>query len=305
MKIIFAGTPEFSATILNYLINSSHTVIACYTQPDRPKGRGKKMAESPVKLLAQSHAIPVYQPVSLRDESAQIFLKNLNADVMVVAAYGLILPTAILNAPKDMCINVHTSLLPAWRGAAPVQRAIEAGDTKTGVTIMKMDAGLDTGDILLTRHCPILKTTTSETLLHQLAHLGAEALLETLSQLKTLTPTPQDSTHASYAKKIEKEEGRIHWSLSASELDRKIRAFNPWPGCYTHDFKIWQAEPVSTHSTQTPGTLIAVHKDRIDVATGAGILSITHAQWPGGKIMPMQELLRAKKDFFKLGTLLS
>ena len=229
MKVIFAGTPEFSVKTLEALIHSSHSVVAVYTQPDRPAGRGRQLTKSPVKQLAEFNHIPVLQPTTLRDPVEQQKLMDFKADVMVVVAYGLILPKPVLSAPRLGCINIHASLLPRFRGAAPIQRAILAGDTETGITIMQMDEGLDTGAMLKKIYCPIEKTDTSATLHEKLAKLGADALIETLENLTTITPEPQDESKATYAHKISKEEAEIDWHTSAKELSQKIRAFDPWP----------------------------------------------------------------------------
>lgn len=233
-KIIFAGTPEFATAPLQALLDSKHQVIAVYTQPDRPAGRGRKLTASPVKQLAEEHQIPVFQPSSLRDETAQKELANLNADLMIVVAYGLLLPLEILQAPKLGCLNIHASLLPRWRGAAPIQRAIEAGDAKTGITIMQMDIGLDTGDMLHKIATKILPEDTAQTLHDRLMSLGSQALLETLENLTQITPEKQDETLANYAAKLNKAEAEIDWQQDAQTLVRKIQAFNPWPMAFTN-----------------------------------------------------------------------
>lgn len=229
LNIIFAGTPDFAAQHLQALLNSEHNVIAVYTQPDKPAGRGKKLQASPVKQLAEQHNIPVYQPKSLRKEEAQAELKALNADVMVVVAYGLILPEAVLNAPKYGCLNVHGSLLPRWRGAAPIQRSIWAGDQETGVTIMQMDIGLDTGDMLHKVTTPIAADETSASLYAKLAELAPPALLEVLNGLESqaFKAEKQDDALSNYAEKLSKEEAKLDWNLTACQLERNIRAFNP------------------------------------------------------------------------------
>ena len=234
LNIIFAGTPDFAAQHLQALIDSPHNVIAVYTQPDKPAGRGKKLQASPVKQLAEQHQILVYQPKSLRKPETQAELTALQADVMVVVAYGLILPQAVLDAPTYGCLNVHGSLLPRWRGAAPIQRAIWAGDKQTGVTIMQMDAGLDTGDMLHKVFCDIDLQDTSADLYHKLAEIAPNALIEVLNHLTdgTFIAEPQDDTQSNYAEKLSKEEAKLDWQLSAGQLERNIRAFNPWPMAY-------------------------------------------------------------------------
>ena len=267
LNIIFAGTPDFAAQHLQALLDSEHHVIAVYTQPDKPAGRGKKLQASPVKQLAEKHQIPVYQPKSLRKEEAQAELKALNADVVVVVAYGLILPQAVLEAPKYGCLNVHGSILPRWRGAAPIQRAIWAGDQQTGVTIMQMDVGLDTGDMLHKVTTPILPTETSASLYAKLAELAPPALLEVLNGLATqqFKPEKQDESLANYAEKLTKEEAKLDWTLSAAQLERNIRAFNPAPIAYLtvnvngveERVKIYQAH-VLRDQENTVGTVLNV-----------------------------------------------
>lgn len=322
LKIIFAGTPEFSAVALKALFDSPHEIIAIYTQPDRPAGRGRKLTASPVKELALQHNIPVYQPLTLRDETEQKKLAELNADVMVVVAYGLILPKAVLNAPRLGCINIHASLLPRWRGAAPIQRAIEAGDKKTGITIMQMDEGLDTGDMLHVEECDIYPTDTSAILHDRLAQMGAKAVLETLSQMAagTAVAVPQDNQAAIYAHKIKKEDAKIDWTEKAEEIERKVRAFNPWPGCYYEShgmmIKIWEAnvsDSVSEHvrssfSQETqppylfrPGTVMLAQPDGITVMTKEKCLVIKKLQFPGGRQLSVADVLNAHKAFFPVG----
>ncbi|MEH6467663.1 MAG: methionyl-tRNA formyltransferase, partial [Porticoccus sp.] len=236
MHIVFAGTPEFAAHHLQALLDDDHhKIVAVYTQPDRPAGRGKKLTASPVKVLAQAHGLTVNQPVSLKEAEQQKILRDLNADIMVVVAYGLLLPKAILDTPHLGCINVHASLLPRWRGAAPIQRAIEAGDKETGVTIMQMDIGLDTGDMLLKAHCPITETDTGGSLHDKLASIGPPALLKTLLELEegSAVAEKQDDELSNYAPKISKDEALVDWSQSAKIIARKVRAFNPFPVTYT------------------------------------------------------------------------
>jgi methionyl-tRNA formyltransferase len=307
--IIFAGTPHFSVNALSALLNSRHQIKAVYTQPDRPAGRGRKLTASPVKELALQHQLPVYQPVTLRNEQEQQILNALQADLMIVAAYGLLLPLPILQAPRLGCINIHASLLPRWRGAAPIQRAILAGDAVTGVTIMQMNEGLDTGDMLYKVECDIEAQDTSLTLQTRLAELGASALLETLDQLTLLKHEPQENSQATYAHKITKEEAQLDWSLSAIELDRKIRAFIPWPVAFTQygeqTIRIWEAETrPQQKAVSQPGTILAASADGIEIATGDGILCVKKLQLPGGKQLSVAEVLNARQNAFSIGNVL-
>lgn len=307
MKIIFAGTPEIAVPALQALINSEHEVVAVYTKHDQPAGRGQKILASPVKQLAQAHHIPVQQPVTLRDPQEQALLKNWQADLMVVVAYGLILPKVVLETPRLGCINIHVSLLPRWRGAAPIQHAILAGDTETGVTIMQMDEGLDTGPILYQLHCPIYPTDTSQLLHDRLATLGAQALLTTLPHIAngTCTPQIQNEAQTCYAKKIEKQEAEINWHNNAEIIDRQIRAYNPWPIAHTHlneqFIRIWQAEIIHTTSAQPPGTIINADKNGIDVATGNYLLRLQKIQLAGGRCLTVGEVLNARAEMFAVG----
>ncbi|MCT8608697.1 methionyl-tRNA formyltransferase, partial [Glaesserella parasuis] len=298
---------------LQALLNSEHNVIAVYTQPDKPAGRGKKLQASPVKQLAEAHHIPVYQPKSLRKEEAQAELQALNADVMVVVAYGLILPEAVLKAPKYGCLNVHGSLLPRWRGAAPIQRSIWAGDTETGVTIMQMDIGLDTGDMLHKVTTPILATETSASLYAKLAELAPPALLEVLNGLTSgqFKPEKQQDEQANYAEKLTKEEAKLDWNMTACQLERNIRAFNPTPMAYLtlmvneveERIKVYQAE-VLPHQEKAVGTVLAVDKNGIQIATQQGVLNITQLQPAGKKPMSVQDFLNGRGDWFKVGSVL-
>ncbi len=311
LNIIFAGTPDFAARHLQALINSHHNVIAVYTQPDRPAGRGKKLTASPVKELAVSHDIPVYQPGSLRKEPAQQELAALNADIMVVVAYGLILPKVVLDTPRLGCINVHGSILPRWRGAAPIQRALWAGDKETGVTIMQMDVGLDTGDMLLKTYLPIEDDDTSATLYEKLALQGPDALLQALEGLAngTLTAEKQDEALANYAEKLSKEEARLDWSKSAPQLWQEVRAFNPWPVSYFehqgNTIKVWQTQVSATSSNAAPGTIISASKKGIEVATGDGVLTLLCMQLPGKKPLSVVDILNARGDWFTPNTRLN
>ncbi|MFB2663094.1 methionyl-tRNA formyltransferase [Shewanella mangrovisoli] len=311
LNIIFAGTPDFAARHLQALINSHHNVIAVYTQPDRPAGRGKKLTASPVKELAVSHNIPVYQPGSLRKEPAQQELAALNADIMVVVAYGLILPKVVLDTPRLGCINVHGSILPRWRGAAPIQRALWAGDKETGVTIMQMDVGLDTGDMLLKTYLPIEDDDTSATLYEKLALQGPDALLQALEGLAngTLAAEKQDEALANYAEKLSKEEARLDWRKSATQLWQEVRAFNPWPVSYFehqgNTIKVWQTQVSTTSSNAAPGTIISASKKGIEVATGDGVLTLLSMQLPGKKPLSVADILNARGDWFTPNTRLN
>lgn len=315
LKIIFAGTPDFAAQHLQALIQSEHEVIAVYTQPDKPAGRGKKLQASAVKILAETHGIPVYQPKSLRKPEAQAELQALNADVMVVVAYGLILPKEILDAPRLGCLNVHGSLLPRWRGAAPIQRAIWAGDRQTGVTIMQMNEGLDTGDMLHKVYCDIESTETSAGLYQKLAELAPPALLDVLNGLEQgqFKPETQDETLSNYADKLSKEEAKLDWQLSAETLERHVRAFNPWPICYfsTQDqqgnelvLKVYQAQ-VLPHQNKPAGTILAADKNGIQIATSNGVLNLLQLQPAGKKPMSAQDFLNGRADWFTLGKVLA
>ncbi len=309
LKIVFAGTPLFALATLKRLTDSEHSVVAVYTQPDRPAGRGQTLQSSPIKEFAVQHHIPVYQPTSLKGLAEQDALQKLQADVMVVVAYGLILPPKVLTIPQYGCINVHASLLPRWRGAAPIQHAILSGDAVTGVSIMQMDVGLDTGDALQMVTCPINPKDTSQTLYDKLSNLGAEALINTLKNvaLQKLNPIKQTDNDTTYAAKISKTDAEIHWEESAVILDRKIRAFNPWPVCFTtlqqQTVRIWSASPIESSTIETPGTIVRLHPNAIDVATGQGILQLQEIQLAGGKKLPVQEILKSKSALFQVGML--
>lgn len=302
MKIIFAGTPDFAATHLQALIRQ-HDIVAVYTQPDRPAGRGKKLTASPVKLLAAQNNLDVYQPQSLKDAEQQAILARLQADIMVVVAYGLILPQVILDTPRLGCINVHGSILPSWRGAAPIQRAVEAGDNETGITIMQMDAGLDTGAMLSISRCTIDTDETSGSLYDKLAALGGPTLLGTLDKIEagTAVATAQDNDQSTYAKKIDKIEALINWLESAAIIDRRIRAFNPFPAAYTEiggqRVKIWGAQ-VAPEQQASPGQILAADNNGLLVACGQGCLLLTEIQLAGKSRMPVSEILRSRAELF-------
>lgn len=296
MKIIFAGTPQFAAHALEALITEGHEIALALTQPDRPAGRGMKLNASAVKILAQKHKITLLQPRSLKQPEIHEQLNKICADIMVVAAYGLILPAIILNTPRLGCINIHASLLPHWRGAAPIQRAILAGEQETGITIMQMDQGLDTGDILLQRSIPILHNDNTNTLYDKLAILGANCVVETLNLLKNekIVAAPQTEKNVSYAPKLEKGEAKINWQLSAEKISYTVRAFNPRPGAHSaiHGFplKIFQARPI-TNTMGNPGEILSTGQEGIVVACGKGSLVLEIVQKPGGKKLSAAEFL--------------
>jgi methionyl-tRNA formyltransferase len=295
VKIIFAGTPQFAADALAVIL-AEHTVLAILTQPDRPAGRGMQLMSSPVKQLALQHGIKIMQPNTFKTKEIQEEIAALSADVMVVAAYGLILPKSVLDMPRYGCLNIHASLLPRWRGAAPIQRAIQTGDATTGITIMQMDAGLDTGAMLLRDECPIAPNDTAHTLHDKLAAMGAASILQALRQLPDgISAVAQDSDAATYAAKLLKNEAQIDWSLDATVIERTVRAFNPFPLCrfsYKQvQFKIWQAS-LQTHQG-SPGEVLAVDKQGITVACGSGSLRLEILQRPGGKAQPAAQFLQA------------
>lgn len=312
LRIVFAGTPDFAAQHLKALIESNHQIIAAYTQPDRPAGRGKKLQASPVKQLALEHDIPVYQPENFKAQDDRDVLAALEADVMVVVAYGLLLPQDVLDTPTHGCINVHGSLLPRWRGAAPIQRAIWAGDKETGVTIMQMNAGLDTGDMLHKVAYSIKPDDTSTTVYNALAESGPLALIDTLAAIESgnISPEPQDDTQANYAKKLSKQEALLDWTKPAAALAREVRAFNPWPVSYTvmqgKNVKVWQAEASADTTSAEPGTVIAAEKNGIKVAAGDGsVFVITSLQPPGKKPMNCQDFLNGRAEWLASGSLKS
>lgn len=307
-RIVFAGTPEFAAAHLQALLDSRHEVVAVYTQPDRPAGRGQKLVASPVKQLAQQHGIPVLQPANLRHAEAQQELAAFNADLMVVVAYGLILPQVILDTPRLGCINSHASLLPRWRGAAPIQRAIEAGDAETGVTVMQMEAGLDTGPMLLKTITPIAATDTGGSLHDRLAELGPPAVLETVEQLLSDTAQPeiQDDNLANYAHKLSKDCALIDWSRPAIEIERAIRAFNPWPISHS----LLQGQSLKVHAAQLAdgkgqaGEILHADRNGLLVACGEGALLLTRLQLPNARAMEFADQFNGRAELFAAGQVL-
>ena len=308
MRIVFAGTPEFAAEHLKALLGTQHQVIAVYTQPDRPAGRGHKLMPSPVKQLAVEHGITVYQPATLRAPEAQAELAALQPDLMVVVAYGLILPQVVLDTPRLGCINSHASLLPRWRGAAPIQRAVQAGDSESGVTVMQMEAGLDTGPMLLKVTTPIAATDTGGSLHDRLAVLGSQAVIQAVDALAagTLTGEVQDDSLANYAHKLNKDEARLDWSRPSVELERLVRAFNPWPVCHS----TLNGEPLKVlaatlgEGSGQPGQILAASKDGLTVACGEGALRLTRLQLPGGKPLSFADLYNSRREQFAPGLVL-
>ncbi|WP_394173081.1 methionyl-tRNA formyltransferase [Thalassotalea litorea] len=313
LKIIFAGTPDFAARHLQGLIDSEHEIVAVYCPQDKPSGRGKKLTPCAVKQLALTHELPVEQPKNFKDASDQHKLASYQADVMVVVAYGLLLPKVILDTPRLGCINVHGSLLPRWRGAAPIQRAVEAGDAQTGVTIMQMDEGLDTGAMLAKAYCDIADDETSSSLYEKLALLGPDALVETLGIMAqgNADAQHQDDKQANYAHKLNKDEAVLDWQMDADILERKVRAYQPWPFAQIHllddkqqiqRIKIWQAHVIAGDNNIAPGTILMADKDGIKVQCGKGALCLTKLQAPGKKPMAVTDILNGRADWFITGT---
>lgn len=297
MKIVFAGTPEFAASALA-AIHTEHEIVAVLTQPDRPAGRGMRLVSSAVKQIASERGLKVLQPFSLKSAEVQAAIAELDAEVVVVAAYGLILPKTVLQLPLHGCLNIHASLLPRWRGAAPIQRAIQAGDAETGITIMQMDEGLDTGDMLLKYRCPIAADDNAQSLHDKLAVIGASSILEALRMLQEgrLTPARQNNEESCYAGKLLKREARIDWRLNAQQIERNIRAFNPFPVCYSElhgaTIKVWHAS-ARPDTRGDPGLIIDTDKRGITVACGVDALRLEIVQRSGGKPQPAPQLLQA------------
>lgn len=310
LKIVFAGTPEFTLPCLDALAGSTHRLLAVYTQPDRPAGRGRKLQPSAVKSWALAHQLPVYQPLNFKSEEAVAELAALNPDILVVIAYGLILPKKILALPRLGCINVHASLLPRWRGASPIQHAILHGDEQSGVTIMQMDAGMDTGDMLTEVSCPIYPNDTAGSLHDRLAQLASKPLLATLDVLASglAKPKPQDNNQATYAGKIRKEDAAIDWHKTAVEISQQIRAFNPWPIAYTQagdeNLRVHQAQVIDSPCSDVPGTIIAIDKRGMLVTTANKALMIETIQFPGAKAMAVADWLNAGRSQLHVGLVL-
>ena len=308
MRIVFAGTPEFAAEHLKALLDSPYEIVAVYTQPDRPAGRGQKLMPSAVKALAVAHGIPVLQPQTLRNAEAQAELAALQPDLMVVVAYGLILPQAVLDIPRLGCINSHASLLPRWRGAAPIQRAVEAGDTESGVTVMRMEAGLDTGPMLLKVATPISAEDTGDSLHDRLAQMGPPAVVQAIAGLAdgSLQGEVQNDALATYAHKLNKDEARLDWCRPAVELERLIRAFNPWPVCHStldgESVKVLAANVAAGKGE--PGEILSASKDGLVVACGDQALSLTRLQLPGGKALSFSDLFNSRREKFAAGKVL-
>ena len=305
LKIIFAGTPDFAAVALEALLEQGHDICAVYCQPDRPSGRGKKLTAGPVKKLALEHQIPVEQPINFKQSEAVEQLASYQADLMIVVAYGLLLPASVLNTPKYGCVNIHGSLLPRWRGAAPIQRAIEAGDTRSGITIMQMDEGLDTGNMLLKLDCDITESETGSSLHDKLADLGGSAINQFLADFAPdYTGEKQDDALANYAHKLSKQEACIDWTLSATQILNKIRAFNAWPVSYTYvqgkRLRIWQAEASDIESQGVAGSVVGFDKHGISVVCGDNkVINLTNLQPDGGKAMNASALLNSKSSWFE------
>lgn len=308
LRIVFAGTPEFAAEHLKALLDTPHQIVAVYTQPDRPAGRGQKLMPSPVKQLAVQHGLPVLQPPTLRAPEAQAELAALQPDLMVVVAYGLILPQAVLDIPRLGCINSHASLLPRWRGAAPIQRAVQAGDAESGVTVMQMEAGLDTGPMLLKVSTPISTEDTGGSLHDRLARLGPPAVVEAIAGLAagTLKGEVQNDALATYAHKLSKDEAKLDWSRPAVELERAVRAFDPWPVCHTtlngEPLKVWAAR--LGEGRGEPGKILGASRDGLLVGCGEGTLLLTRVQLPGGKPLAFADLFNSRREQFASGLVL-
>jgi methionyl-tRNA formyltransferase len=300
LRIAFAGTPDFAVPALEAMLADSYGPVTVLTQPDRRAGRGRTLQSSPVKQCALEHGIPLLQPEKLSGESIQEELKSLRLDLMVVAAYGLILPPVVLKIPRYGCWNIHASLLPRWRGAAPIQRAIEAGDDRSGVSIMQMAAGLDTGPVFLQTETPIDALETGGSLHDRLSHMGAAALLECLEYLASgdmPEPLAQDDGQAIYASKLEKSEAMMDWQLPAAVLERKVRAFNPWPVCWCEidgaRLRIWASSAIAGTASGPPGTVVAAGPGGLEIATVDGNLLLHEVQRAGGKRMPVAQYLNA------------
>lgn len=310
MNIVFAGTPPFAIPCLEKIYGSEHTITAVYTQPDRPAGRGRKMQASAVKMWAESHSLPIFQPTNFKDQNTINELAELAPDIMVVIAYGLILPKAVLDIPRIACINVHASILPQWRGASPIQHSILHGDKLSGVTIMQMDAGMDTGGIYTIATCAINENDTAGDLHDKISSISAKPLLETINKIEheDLKPTPQDNNLATYAGKISKQDAAIDWSKTSVEIDQQIRAFNPWPIAHTRVgdlvVRIYKASIVLDKSSANPGTITAIDKKGITIATSKQSVCIESFQFPGGKAVSVANWLNANRGQLQVGMIL-
>nr|WP_294866007.1 methionyl-tRNA formyltransferase [uncultured Pseudogulbenkiania sp.] len=298
MKLIFAGTPEFAAAALQALLDAGHDIPLVLTQPDRPAGRGMKLKPSPVKALALQHGLRVEQPLTLKTPEAQALIAEVGAEVMVVAAYGLLLPQAVLELPAQGCLNIHASLLPRWRGAAPIQRALLAGDSETGITIMQMDVGLDTGAMLSVHPLPIAADETAATLHDRLAEAGARAIVDTLARLDEINPVVQPAEGVTYAQKLSKAEAEVDWSQPATDIARAIRAYNPVPGAFTRlagePLKLWLAS--AEEGRGEPGTVLSADADGVRVAAGSGVVRLTQLQAAGGKRLAARDFVAGRPD---------
>ncbi|WP_144392459.1 methionyl-tRNA formyltransferase [Pleionea sediminis] len=308
-RIVFAGTPDFAATCFQHLLDAGYNIVATYTQPDRPAGRGKKLQPSPVKKLAQTHGISVEQPLNFKNPQDIQRLNDYQPDLMIVVAYGLLLPQAVLDIPKLGCINIHASLLPKWRGAAPIQRAIEAGDSETGVGIMQMEAGLDTGPLWAEARCEITENETGSSLHDKLATLGGKTLIQTLPTILSEKgePTPQ-SDGAIYAHKLNKSEALLDWSQSAKNLERKVRAFNSWPVAFfkidNQPYRVWEACSSEALTNEKPGTILSADKNGITIACGEGCLTVKSVQPPGKRAMSAADLLNSRASLFEVSSII-
>lgn len=307
MKLIFAGTPDFAVPALSHLIHSKHEIIAVLTQPDRPAGRGKKLQASPVKLLAQDHDLTLWQPESLKEKDIQAQIINLNADAIIVVAYGLMIPSPLLRTTPLGCINIHPSLLPKWRGPTPIQTSLLNGDTVTGVTIMQLDEGMDTGPILSQHQYTIPKQSNSQQLHDTLSELGAQQLITTLENFSNgkLTPQPQQHQAATTTKKIQKADGQINWHQNANQIHHQIRAYNPWPICFTdinqQRLRIFEAEIIDQTTSASPGTVIDFTADGLNIACQTGVLRVTRVQLPGAKQSTIKDFYNAQKKRILIG----
>ncbi len=310
LNIVFAGTPEFGIPCLNALYHSKHHLSALYTQPDRPAGRGQKLQESAVKIWGQEHGVPIYQPINFKSTEAIVDLEALKPDLMIVIAYGLILPSRVLAIPRFGCVNVHASLLPRWRGASPIQQAILAGDRETGVAIMHMDAGMDTGPYFTMESCTISATDTSTSLHQRLSELAPIPLLQTIDAIAagTAKPLPQSSTGITYAPKIKKQDAAIDWHQPSTSIDCLIRAYYPWPIAFTHVgdmvIRIHQARIVQHTGEQQPGTILAIDRHGVLVKTAQNAMLITSVQCPGGRAISIADYLNAKRQELQVGVVL-